>query len=107
VNQHGCDVLLPSQQVGNKIYGTSGDDWLCGTNRNDQIYGEHGADHINAKNGHDHVYGGPGRDGILARDGQRDWLFGGGTRGADVSASDWGLVDETLDQRHGLDALKP
>lgn len=103
---HGCDTLQPGQHVGNKIYGTSGVDWLCGTPGKDRIYGEQDADHINGKYGRDYVYGGAGGDGILAQDGLRDRLYGGEPGASDSSRVDWALADKTLDKRSGIDALK-
>jgi dipeptidyl aminopeptidase/acylaminoacyl peptidase len=104
---HGCDTLQPDQHVGNRIYGTAGVDWLCGTPSTDRIYGEQGADHINGKYGHDYIYGGAGGDAILAQDGLRDRLYGGEPHTSDRSRVDWALADKNLDKRFGVDALKP
>jgi Ca2+-binding RTX toxin-like protein len=67
------------------IYGTSGNDRLYGTNKNDLIIGFEGDDWIQASNGNDCLVGGPGNDWLYGSNGNdildggpgNDWLYGG------------------------------
>ncbi len=66
----------PSDQFGEVILGTTGDDEIFGTNGNDVICGGGGDDIIQAGAGDDRVRGGRGNDQLFGGPG-RDRLFGG------------------------------
>ena len=91
------------------VNGSSGDDNLSGTKRNDLILGNAGNDTIDAGKGNDKVFGGSGDDTIDAGKGN-DKVFGGsgddtidGGRGHDIVFGGYG--DDEIDGGSGNDIL--
>lgn len=85
----------------NRIYGTSGTDWLTGSSLyNDVIYGGGGNDYMFGYNGRDYLFGGSGRDYLNGGNGN-DYLNGG-------SGDDWligGYGNDTLIGGQGADYM--
>jgi Ca2+-binding RTX toxin-like protein len=64
------------EQIGYKVYGTSGNDTLYGSNSSDIMYGQDGDDTLYANAGNDTLIGGVGNDKLYGGDGN-DVLIGG------------------------------
>lgn len=82
------------------ISGTSGDDWLDGTEDDDKMEGVGGNDRLNGFGGDDHLQGGQGNDTLGGASG--DDLIQGG-KGDDRLNGDVG--DDVLDGGEGSDRL--
>lgn len=93
-------IVLKPEDMGYKIYGTSGSDDLRGLNTNDEIYGYEGNDVLVGNNGNDMLDGGTGNDGLNGGDGN-DILYG--DAGDDVIAG--GSGDDILDGGTGNDYM--
>ena len=94
---------------GNPIFGTSGNDNIQGTNRNDLIIAFEGNDKVDASNGDDCIIGGPGNDKLDASNGN-DVVFGNegndtldGSNGNDLLIA--GSGDDKLDGSNGNDRM--
>ena len=90
------------------IVGTTGDDRLNGTARDDVIDGGAGNDRIDGRGGDDVICGGDGND-QLGGGGGSDLIDGGGgddslTGGADIDVVDGGSGDDTISGGPGRDA---
>jgi VCBS repeat-containing protein len=90
-----------SQQPGldKRLFGTSGNDVIIGTDLNEHITPGAGMDHLDGVGGNDHLDGGPGDDTLFGGIGN-DWLIGG--EGNDVLTGGPGADQFRFRQVHSV-----
>jgi len=101
-NRSGRVRVSSRNEGGRAVRGTSGDDDLVGSWRNDTIFGFAGWDFIAGRGGHDLLDGGIGSDVIRGGAG-RDSIWGG--RGKDFLTGGPGADDFWFDTRHRFDVI--
>lgn len=103
------DNTLDGTEIGDKIYGRSGNDKLSGKEGDDHVFGEDGDDYLAGDNGLDRLHGGDGADELRGGN-DRDFLYGNEGRdrlyGEDGDDHlDGGSGDDFIDGGDGDDTL--
>ncbi|MEZ5502966.1 MAG: alpha/beta hydrolase-fold protein [Halioglobus sp.] len=93
-------TLFGQTGLSGDIFGTTGDDWVVGSDSADSIDGRSGNDRLEGQGGDDQLYGGPGFDLLRGGDGN-DALYGGPDSAGDYL--DGGRGDDNLDGGFGND----
>ncbi|MGH8474413.1 MAG: calcium-binding protein [Methylococcales bacterium] len=120
-----CRIVVPASETGvpgltiiggkgqNIVYGTPGDDVICGKGGKDMvdgregddiIYGNNGADHLSGGLGDDELYGGNGPDDLSGYDDDHDGLPSGDLNG-DGIVDDLDTDQDLLEGGNGPDTL--
>jgi Ca2+-binding RTX toxin-like protein len=95
----GHDTIT-GNDMGNKLYGGTGNDEILGGGGKDTLIGNNGADTLRGGDKEDYLNGGKGND-LLFGDNQRDVLFGSNGR----DRLDGGRADDTLEGGRGNDTF--